>query len=127
MAGSVKIFGREPAFFVGVLEAVLALLLSWHKFGLTTMDIGAIMAAVVAAFGVYTAWVTRDTLLGVGIGLAKAVFALALVYNVSLSPDQIAASIGLITILLGSFQRTQTSPLVTPTFTNGHHERVPIE
>lgn len=111
-----RLFGREPAFWVGLIEAGLALLLSLNLFGLTHELVSLVMAAVVAGLGVFTAWVTRDTLLGVGVGFAKAVLALAAGYGFSLSTDQTAAVIALLTIALGSFQRTQTQPLATPTF-----------
>lgn len=111
-----KIFGREPAFWIGVLEAVLALVLSWHKFGLTGENVGAIMAVVVAAFSVYTAWVTRDTMLGVLVGFVKALIALAAAFKFELSVDQVAAVIALTTIIAGGFNRTQTAVLKNPTF-----------
>jgi hypothetical protein len=106
----VKIFGREPAVWVGVIEGFLALLVSWHQFGLDSEEVGAIMAVIVAAFGVYTAAVTRDTMLGVVVGLAKAVLALLLAYKVELSADQVATIIAFVTVTVGFFQRTQTSP-----------------
>jgi uncharacterized membrane protein len=111
-----KIFGREPAALIGVLEGILAFALTLNVFGLTADSIGAIMAVVVAAFGLYSAYVTRDTLLGVAIGLAKAVIALFAAYGLPLSPDKTGALIALITVVFGLFQRTQTDPLVTPTF-----------
>ena len=44
MTTPVRIFGREPAFYVGVIEAALALILSWNVLGLTSNMVGGIMA-----------------------------------------------------------------------------------
>src|SRR4051794_5556686 len=83
-------------------------------FGLTAEQISLIVAVVTAALGFYTAWVTKDTLLGVTIGLIKSALALAVGFGLDLSSDQTAAVIALATAVLGLFQRTQTSPLPTP-------------
>lgn len=114
-----KIFGREPAFYVGLVEAVLAVLLSWNQFSLTADTVGAIMAVVTAALGFYTAYVTHDTLLGVGVGLVKALIALFVAYGLRFDTNQTAAIIGLATIVLGAWNRTQTKPLVNASFTTG--------
>lgn len=111
-----KIFGREPAFYTGFFEAVLVLLLSLHTFDLTAEKIALIMAVVTTVLGFYTAWVTKDTLLGVGIGATKAILALAVAYKLNLSADTVAAIIGVVTVALGSYQRTQTAPVIKPNF-----------
>lgn len=107
---------REPAFYVGLFEALLVTLLSFHLFGLNTETIGAIMAVVTALLGVVVAWRTRDTLLGVGVGLAKALIALGVAYGLALTENQTAAVIALATIVLGAYNRTQTTPLTRGTF-----------
>ena len=63
---------RAPAAWVGLLEGALALLLAFGIGSLTTERVGLIVAAVAAGFGVLTAYATRDTMLGVIVGLAKA-------------------------------------------------------
>jgi uncharacterized membrane protein len=116
-----KIFGREPSVWIGLIEAALAFILTTKLFGdnLSPETMGAIMACVVAVLGFYTAFVTKDTLLGVGVGLAKAVIALFAAYGLALSTDQTGALIALVTVVFGFFQRTQTSPLLTPSFKDG--------
>lgn len=104
------IFGREPAFYVGLIEACLAIVLSFHLWGLNADTEGVIMAAVVAVFGFYTALVTKATLLGVGTGLAKAVLALFVTFGVHLSEANQTAIIALAVFILGAFNRTQTEP-----------------
>jgi hypothetical protein len=72
------------------------------------------MAVVTALASVYTAWATKDTMLGVVVGLGKAVLALAVGFGLNLSPEQTAATIALITMGAGFFNRTQTYPLGDP-------------
>lgn len=110
-----KVFGREPAVWIGLIEAALAFALSvgldW-----SADQVALVMAAVVAVFGVYSAYVTRDTMLGVVVGLTKAVIALFIGFGLSVSPELTASLIGLVVVGVGFFQRTQTAPLETPTF-----------
>lgn len=111
---SPTIFGREPAAVVGLIESVLAALLS---FGLldaiginSTESLGIVMAVVVALTGTYVAYVTHETLLGHVITAFKAFAALGVVYGLSLSSEQSGILIALITAGFSFFQRTQTSP-----------------
>lgn len=110
MADDTTIFGREPAFWIGLIEAILAFVLSLDLFSLSQDTLGIIMAVVTAAFGFYTAYVTHQTLLGVGVGLAKALIALLVVFNLNVSVDTSATLIALVTIALGAFNRTQATP-----------------
>lgn len=107
------LFNREPAAWVGLIESVLAILLAFGL-GVSQTAFGPIMAVVVAVAGVYTAWATKDTMLGVIVGLAKAVLILAAVYGLTLTDAQTGAVVGLIAIVVAFFQRTQTSPVVDP-------------
>lgn len=111
-----KIWGREPAAFIGLISGVLSLLLSLNLFGLTNENVGLIMGVVTAVFGVVTAYVTRDTMLGVIVGLVNAIFALVAGYGFELSADTTAAAIGVVTVLVGFWQRTQTTPLEKGSF-----------
>src|SRR5687767_11887265 len=113
---TMKIFGREPAAFIGLISGALALLLSLNLFGLTNENVGLIMGAVTAAFGIYTAYVTKDTMLGVIVAFVNAIFALVAGYGFELSPDTTAAAIAIVTVMVGFFQRTQTSPLAKGSF-----------
>lgn len=103
------IFGREPAVWVSLIEAVLTILLAF-SLGISQTTFGPIMAVVVAAAGAFTAWATRDTMLGVLIGLSKAALICAAVYGLTLTDAQTGALIGTVTLLIGFFHRTQTSP-----------------
>lgn len=116
------ILGKQPAFWLGVLQAVLAFVLTLHQVAsglhLTDERVGAIMAVLFAVLGVYEGWLVRDTMLAVLTGLAKAVIALLLAYRLEVSPDTAAAALGLVAILSGLFIRDRTSPLVVPSFSS---------
>jgi len=113
MDKSIKIFGREPAVWVGVIEAFLAVLLSFG-IGITDTSYGPIMAVVVALGGFVTALGTKDTLLGALIGLIKAGVVLVAVYGVTLSEQQQGSIIAAVSVLFAFYQRTQTSPIADP-------------
>jgi hypothetical protein len=111
-----KIFGREPAAWIGLIEAVLAMVLALNMFDLTHERVSLIMAVVVAVFGIVSAYLTRDTMLGVITGGVKAVIALAAGYGFEFGVDKTAALIALTTVVVGFYQRTQTTPLEHPNF-----------
>lgn len=108
------IFGREPAAWVGLIEAVLAVLILLPlatQLNLTQEWAVLVMAVVSAGAGLFTAWATKDTALGAILGFSKAVLGLVGYYGLELSPELQASLMALVPILLGFFQRTQTSPL----------------
>lgn len=110
---AMTIFGREPAAWVGLIESLLTILLAFGL-GVTQETFGPILAVVVAAFGVYTAWVTKDTALGAIVGFTKASLVLCAVYGLTLTDGQTAAIVALVSVLVSFFQRTQTSPAAFP-------------
>lgn len=114
------IFGKQPAYWLGVLQAVLAFVLTLHQVSdglhLTDERVGTIMAVLFAVLGLYEAWVVRDTMLAALTGLAKAVIALLIAYRLEVSPDTAAAVLGFVAIIGGVFVRDRTSPLVVPSF-----------
>lgn len=112
-----RIFGRDPAVWVGLIEAILLVALSFGL-GLNAATFAAIMALVSAASGLLTAWLTRDTLLAAALGVAKALFALFAVYGLVLTDAQTGALLGALAFGLGMYQRTQTSPAY-----QGEHRR----
>jgi hypothetical protein len=105
------IFGREPAWYTGLIEAGLAVLVLIF-FHWSSEQTALVMAVIVSVLGLYTAWGTKDTMLSVGVGLAKALFALAVGFGFHVAPDTTAALIAFSTILLGAYNRQTTEPLV---------------
>jgi hypothetical protein len=116
------ILGKQPAFWLGVLQAILAFVLTIHSVAielhLTDERVGAIMAVLFGVLGVYEAWLVRDTMLAVLTAMAKSVIALLIVYGLEVSPETAAAALGLVAILAGVFIRDRTSPLVVPSFSS---------
>lgn len=105
------IFGREPAAIVALIEGALTLAVTLGL-SVSSNQIGLIAAVVTAAFGVYLAWATKETLLGVTTGLIKAMAAVAVGFGAHLAPEQTGALIAFVTVAFGLYQRTQTSPAV---------------
>lgn len=116
------IFGRDPAFWTGVVKALLAMLISFGLFGLTPIVAGGILAAVSAVLAFYVAWTTNENAFALGIGAAEAIIALGVTLGLHWNTDQIAAIMGLVTIVLGVITRTQVSPLARPTFKKSQYE-----
>lgn len=106
-----KILGREPAFWVGLVEACLALVLSWNLLGLNQEQAAAILAVITLGLGFVTAYRTRETLLGVGVGLAKSVLILFTAFGLHFTENQTAALMALVALLLGAFNRDQAHAL----------------
>lgn len=114
------IFGKQPAFWLGVIQALLAFVLTLHQVAsqmhLTAERVGTIMAVLFAVLGVWEAWSVRDTLLAALTAAAKALIALFAAYRLELTVDQTAALLGIVALLGGAFIRDRTSPLVAPSF-----------
>ena len=111
-----KIFGREPVVWIGLIEATIALAVVT---GFTTWSgeqVSLVMAAVIAVFALITAYATHDTMLGFVVGLSKAVLALMVGFGANLSPEVVAGIVAFVSVLTGFFARTQTSPAETPSF-----------
>lgn len=108
-----KILGREPAFFVGVVEAFLALLLTFQVNGLSQENVGVIVAAVSAGLGLVVAYATHTTLYSALIGFAKAALVLAVTFGIHLTDAQTGALMALIVLVASQFLRDRTSPAET--------------
>lgn len=113
-----KIFGREPAVLASLVEALLALLVSFHVLAFVGIDtqpeLMLTMGVVNGLVAVYVAYVTRDTLLGAAVGLIKAGVAFGAIYGLSISTEQTGTLIAFATVAIGMYQRTQTGPAPYP-------------
>lgn len=113
-----KIFGREPAVLAALVEALLALLISFNALagiGIKGQDeLMLTMAVVNGVVGLYVAYVTRDTLLGAAVALAKALIAFGAIYSLTLTTEQTGTLIAFLTLAIGFVQRTQTGPASRP-------------
>lgn len=108
-----KIFGREPAFYVGVIEAVIAILVTFQLEFLTQAQAGLTVAAVVAVGTVVSAWATQDTLLAALVGATKALLVLGVGYGAPLTEEQVGLISGLVLVVGSGWLRNQTSSLDT--------------
>ena len=108
-----KIFGQEPAAFVGVVQAVLVMLLSFGLFGLTPETNGVIIAAVSAGLGLVTAYATRTTLYTALIGFAQAILVLAVTFGLRLDDVQQGSILATIAVVAGLYLRNQTSSVAS--------------
>lgn len=104
-----KIFGREPAFYVGVVEAALALFLTFGWFALDQKEVGAIVAVVSAALAFVTAYATKTTAFSALVGLAKSALVVAVTFGAPLTDAQTGAAIAFITIVAGGYLRDRTA------------------
>ena len=108
-----RIFGREPAAALGVVEALLVGLVAFGL-GVTNESAGLLTAFLSLAVGAYQAWATKDTFLAALTGVAKAGVALVIYYGVTLTPEQIGAVVTGLPLFVGFWLRTQTSPVAAP-------------
>lgn len=110
------VFGREPAVIVGLIQAALALAVSFGWLAVVgirgQVELGIVMALVIAVLDVYVAYVTRRTLLAAAIGVFKAFAAFAAIYGFALTVEQTGAAIAFITFALGVIHQSQTEPLL---------------
>lgn len=109
-----KILGQEPAFLVGVVEAFLAILLTFGLFGLSQETAGVIVATVSALLGLIVAYATKTTLYSALIGFAKAALVLAVTFGAPLTDSQTGALIAFIALVAGAYLRNGTDSLETP-------------
>ncbi len=114
MSPAVKIFGREPALWAGLANAVIYVL-GALVFHLSARTESLLIAVTAAVLGVIVAWQTRDGLSAAILGLAKALLALVLGFGLKVNPDQQAALLTLVAALVAMFVRTQaTAPVPAP-------------
>lgn len=108
--------GGEPVSITTLLQVALAAMMAWGWFDLTDERVGLIMAVVAAAVGVYRAWVTRDSIMSVSLGLIGALVALGAGYGYELSENTMALVTAAAAVAIGFIQRQWTYPIENPTF-----------
>lgn len=95
-----RILGREPAYWLALGSALIALVsaLFWS---LTTDQQGLLNAGVAALLGVVTAWTLKgERLVAAIVGFFKAAIAIALAFNLDLAPEVQSSAMLLVELLL---------------------------
>jgi hypothetical protein len=108
------LFRRDPAAYITLVQALLALALAFHLFGLTAAVVPLIMAVINGASGVVTAILTKRAGFAVAMGLITAVINLFAGYGLTLTDDKTNAILFASTVILGIFGWTQNSPADNP-------------
>lgn len=106
-----RMFG-EPAAAVGLLQVVLAALLTIDGLHLTNEWVALIMAFANAVAALYTMIATKTVALAVIIESFKATIALIAGFGWELSPETTAGLIGVVSFVVALYQRTQTGAAI---------------
>ncbi len=104
-----KVFGREPALWLGLIGAVLTTLVSLNQPWLSAGAAAAIMVAITA---VATAFLTRPVAPALFVAAFGAIAALFAEYGTTL-PEGLVA--GISSLILAGFALAGVRPQVTPT------------
>lgn len=119
-----KVFGREPAQFLGLLSALIALVSS-TVLPLTVEQQGVLNAVAVAVVGLITAFaVSAEKAAPLVAGLMQAVLACALAFGVHLSPELQGSVMAFVAAGVAFWLRTQVFAPVPATAVDnvGSHE-----
>ncbi len=107
-----KIFGREPSFWVTIIGAVLAFLVTYNLDGLSNVQAAGIMGVLVALVGALNAWMTLPRGPGIFNGLLAAVVGLLVTYGFDISHEQVAALDAMLLAIGGLWAiRPQVTPV----------------
>lgn len=108
-----KIFGREPALFIGALVAVVMVIgnLGFAKF--TGDNAAALVVVVNAIAALATAWTTRPISLALFTGVFTSVLALGATYGINLPGEVVISINAALYPVLAFLLRDQVSPQET--------------
>lgn len=122
-----KVFGREPAFWVGVVQAVIAFVLTIAQvadaLNLTDERTAWIMAAVNGISALYLAYVMRETMAAALVEVAKALVGLMVAYGIALTTQQMSIVAGLVALIGAGYLRSQGAPLAIPKFGSSYNDQ----
>lgn len=122
-----KVFGREPAFWVGTVQAVIAFVLTIGQvadaFNLTDERTAWIMAVMNGLSAVYLAYVMRETMAAALVEVAKAMMGLLVAYGIELTTQQMSILAGLVAFIGAGYLRSQGAPLAIPKFGSSYNDQ----
>jgi nicotinamide riboside transporter PnuC len=108
-----RIFGREPALWLGLIGALVSTIGAFF-IHLTTDQQGVLNAVAALVVGLLVAWSTHDGQSAAVLGLIKGVLALAVSFGAHLSPDSQAVLYTLAAAVVAMFVRTQATAPAPP-------------
>lgn len=122
-----KLFGREPAFWVGALQAVIAFVLTIGQvadaLNLTDERSAWIMAVINGISAIFLAYVMRETMVAGLVEVAKAVLGLMIAYGLVLTTQQMTIVTGLLAMIGAGYLRSQGAPLAIPKFNSSYNDQ----
>lgn len=122
-----KVFGREPAFWVGVVQAVIAFVLTIAQvadaLNLSDERTAWIMAVVNGISALFLAYVMRETMAAALVEVAKAVVGLMVAYGIALTTQQMSIVAGLVALIGAGYLRSQGAPLAIPKFNSSYNDQ----
>jgi hypothetical protein len=113
MTGKLLILGREPAAWAAIIQAIV-MLAATFVFDWSSDTVAAVTLLAIAVLDTYVAYATKDTMLGVLVGLVKATTVCAAAFGYDWGPEKTAQVVTFVTVVVGFFQRTQTFPVGDP-------------
>ncbi|MEC4016120.1 hypothetical protein [Streptomyces sp. H27-D2] len=108
-----RIFGREPAIFLGVASAALSLIVTFNV-GLSSEQAGALVAVIGAVFAALTAAITRPIAPSAFTGLVTVVVALLAAFHFDVAPETVGSLNALVVAMLVFLTRGQVTPEPIP-------------
>jgi hypothetical protein len=109
-----KIFGREPALWAGLIN-VAVYILGATVFHLSRNQEAVVIAVAAAVLGILVALSTHDGVSAAILGFVKAVIALALGFGIKLNADDTALILSVLATFSAMFVRTQATAKVPAT------------
>lgn len=106
-----KLFGREPALWIGSLAAILSLAVGLGLPGLTDGLVTAIVAFLTAGAATWTAWHTTPVLPTVFSGLISTGAVLLGAVGLNLTQTQVSLTAAAAVALMGLVARAQITPV----------------
>lgn len=106
-----KIFGREPALWIGTISAVLSLLVGFGISGLNDLLVAALVAFLNAAAAAWIAWHTTPVLPTVFTGLVGAAAVLAGALGFDLTQHQVSLTAATAAAIVAVIARAQITPV----------------
>ena len=108
-----KLFGRQPALAMAIITSAILLLSTMGFHWLSGDQAGLVVAAITAAGGAATAFMTRPIAPSAFTALVGALAAVATAYGLHLTPEQVAGINSVVISVLAYYTYGNVSPIET--------------